>query len=376
MAASGGTQRNRLWCGRPALRRQHSRTNPPALGFHNPEWIIEGALRFLHAASTSTPVYIHVALTIPHGPSNAESLAKPNGLLITPLGLLDPAHAPSHVLSLDRSTILSRSACEGGTCIGKNARLAEALWIDECVGALLDGLAQRNASSTSLVFLASDHSGMSPRTGKGSVYDRGSRTMGILSWPSVVAPSQTTHALASNIDLLPTFVEAAMGSRHSQPQRAGRIDGLSLWGLATGEAWTAWRAALLLEVGYKRAVVTRTHKYIATRCPISLLDETCTTSHYGRTVAWDELEELHPSLYDADQLFDLISDAAERHSLLSNSTRARDETDECVKSLTVEMKHLLRGFLHGREHPFGEFQGGVLQAPPVPVPRSLPPPSP
>ena len=132
---------------------------PPALAFHNPEWIIEGALRSLHAASTSTPVYIHVALTIPHSPSNAESLAKPNGLLITPLGLLDPAHAPSHVLSLDRSTILSRSACEGGTCIGKNARLAEALWIDECVGALLDGLARRNASSTSLVFLASDHSG-------------------------------------------------------------------------------------------------------------------------------------------------------------------------------------------------------------------------
>ena len=206
---------------------------------------------------------------------------------------------------------------------------------------------------------------MSPRTGKGSVYDRGSRTMGILSWPSVVAPSQTTHALASNIDLLPTFVEAAMGSRHLQPQRAGRIDGLSLWGLALGEARTAWRAALLLEMGYQRAVVTRTHKYIATRCPISLLGETCATWHYpARPQLWDELVELHPSLYDADQLFDLISDAAERHSLLSNST-ARDQTDECVEDLTVEMKHLLRGFLHGREHPFGEFQAGVLQAPPM-----------
>ena len=31
-------------------------SSPPALAFHNPEWIIEGALRFLHAASTSTPV--------------------------------------------------------------------------------------------------------------------------------------------------------------------------------------------------------------------------------------------------------------------------------------------------------------------------------
>ena len=323
--ATGCGVADRLYDGNIATER-YSRT-PPALGFHNPEWIIEGALRFLHAASTTTPVYIHVALTIPHSPSNPESLAKPDGLLITPLGLLDAAHAPSHVLSLDRSTILSRSACEGGRCIGKTAQLAEALWIDECVGALLDGLARRNASSTSLVFLASDHSGRSPRTGKGSVYDRGSRTMGILSWPSVVAPSQTTHALASNIDLLPTFVEAAMGSRHLQPQRAGRIDGLSLWGLALGEARTAWRAALLLEMGYQRAVVTRTHKYIATRCPISLLGETCATWHYpARPQLWDELVELHPSLYDADQLFDLISDAAERHSLLSNSTRARDET--------------------------------------------------
>ena len=333
----------------------HNERVPPALAFHNPEWVIDGALRFLHAASTSTPVYMHVALTIPHGPSNTESLAKHDGLLITPLGLLDPADAPSHVISLDRSTILSR-ASTAPRATERRAR-AEALWIDECVGALLDGLAERNQSSTSLVWLASDHSGRKMMKGKGQVYDSGSRTMGILSWPSVVASSQSTHALASNIDLLPTFVEAAMGNRHSQPQRAGRIDGLSLWGLATGETSMAWRAAMLLEVGYVRAVVTRRHKYVATRCPSAHAN--CRVTHnYGPPASdpqWDTFEAMHPSLHDADELFDLIADAAERHSLLRNLTRAGNWTDECVGDLTVEMRHLLRGLLHGREHPFGEF---------------------
>ena len=119
----------------------------------------------------------------------------------------------------------------------------------------------------------------------------------------------------------------------------------------------AWRAAMLLEVGYVRAVVTRKQKEIATRCPSAHAN--CRVTHnYGPPASdpqWDTFEAMHPSLHDADELFDLIADAAERHSLLRNLTRAGNWTDECVGDLTVEMRRLLRGLLHGREHPFGEF---------------------
>ncbi|MCB1224165.1 MAG: sulfatase [Verrucomicrobiales bacterium] len=114
--------------------------------------------------------------------------------------------------------------------------------VDDSVGrvmALLDEL--KIADNTVLIF-SSDNGGVGGydregiatagnitdnaplRSGKGSLYEGGTRVPFIVRWPGVVKPGTTCGAPAIHVDLYPTFLEIA----HASPAKDQPLDGESL----------------------------------------------------------------------------------------------------------------------------------------------------
>lgn len=117
--------------------------------------------------------------------------------------------------------------------------------IDRTVGAVLTTLTQVGVQDETIVIFTSDngpwlnfgrHAGSAGpfREGKGTTFEGGVRVPFIIRWPGVVKPGTQTAALAANLDIVPTLVEACgvMG-----PKLA--IDGQSFLPLLKGEKSSA-----------------------------------------------------------------------------------------------------------------------------------------
>jgi N-sulfoglucosamine sulfohydrolase len=102
--------------------------------------------------------------------------------------------------------------------------------IDDAVGAMLAELERRKLRENTLVVFLSDNGAPFPRE-KGTLYDGGTRTPLILSWPRVIrAGSVYGRGLVSTIDLAPTLLDLA-GIRHP-----AAVQGRSFRGLLTAPA--------------------------------------------------------------------------------------------------------------------------------------------
>ncbi len=113
--------------------------------------------------------------------------------------------------------------------------------IDWSVGQIIGALREMGLEKNTLVVLTTDngpwlnygnHAGSTAglRQGKGVTFDGGNRVPCIMYWKGVIEPGRTCNALASNIDLLPTFAEIA-----GAPLPKRKIDGVSLTPLIKGE---------------------------------------------------------------------------------------------------------------------------------------------
>lgn len=112
--------------------------------------------------------------------------------------------------------------------------------LDENVGRILAGIAQRGLADNTLVIFASDNGGYvntnrglrvtdnSPlRSGKGSLYQGGIQVPLIVRLPGLTARGETCDEPVICTDFFPTIVELCAGGR-AQPAPAGPMDGLSL----------------------------------------------------------------------------------------------------------------------------------------------------
>lgn len=165
------------------------------------------AVRFIHdSAGKDKPFFLYLATSMPHTPLGASSEFK--GKFATPYA----------------------------------DTLAD---IDRTVGAVLKALADKGADKDTIVVFTSDngpwlnfgrHAGSAGpfREGKGTTFEGGVRVPFIVRWPGVVKPGSRTDALAANIDVVPTIVEAcaAKGPKNE-------IDGRSFLPLLKGEVATA-----------------------------------------------------------------------------------------------------------------------------------------
>ena len=118
-------------------------------------------------------------------------------------------------------------------------------WVEEVdwsTGRILDTLKQLDIDARTLVLFTSDNgpwlckgkdAGVAGplRGGKETCWEGGVREPTLVRWPGKIPPGTVCDAIASEIDVLPTFVKLAGGEAPTDR----KIDGLDLWPLLSGQ---------------------------------------------------------------------------------------------------------------------------------------------
>lgn len=315
----------------------HTLDMPAPLHHHNQDWVTDGAVKFIEA-NTDKPFFLHMALTIPHGPDPLLSMeADPS---ITPHGYLEeaPQVQPS------RQDVFQRVEQAG---LPRDA--APFTWIDDAVGAVIQALEEAGVGDHTIVFFASDHNEL----GKMTCYDLGCKTPAIIKWPDHISSGQVNDELVANIDITPTLL-AACGV---DVPVGYEVDGKNLFPmLGNGQPV---RDELLLEITYTKSIVSKDWKYIATRFPkavqatitpenrkmINQEGEMATFDPIAGTVAARYgVAERFPGYYDDDQLYQLTNDPDEQNNLAFNP-----EYTEQLETMRKDLGAVIKEFAH----PFG-----------------------
>ncbi|MCF7848654.1 MAG: sulfatase-like hydrolase/transferase [Kiritimatiellales bacterium] len=317
----------------------HTLDMPQPLHHHNQDWVTDGAVKFIEA-SKDGPFFMHMALTIPHGPDPLLSMeADPR---ITPHGYLDkaPRVQPS------RKDVFERVEKAG---LPREA--APYTWLDDAVGAVFQALEKAGIADNTIIFFASDHNEL----GKMTCYDLGCKTPAILWWPGHLPAGVVNDELVANIDIAPTLL-AACGVTSPADNAMDGIDLIPMLGKGGSV-----RDQLLLEITYTKGIVSKDWKYIATRFPKKVKamithENRKTINQEGVAVTYDPIagavaarygvSERFPGYYDDDQLYNLNSDADEVDNLATNP-----EYTKQMKEMRSTLKTMSRDF----PHVFGEF---------------------
>jgi arylsulfatase A-like enzyme len=316
---------------------------PEELQIHNPEWIVDGAIQFMRR-NQDNPFFLHIGLTIPHGPDNIESMrSDPRA---TPRGYLESAPR----VQPPREDVFKRVS-EAGLPVSR----AHITWLDDSVGALLSELERLGIRENTLVIFASDHSDY----GKMTCYERGVRTPGIVSWPAVLPEGRVEGSLTANVDWTPTILAAAQVTKGDEYI----IDGENLLPLLKGEVDSV-RDHLFLEICFTKGVVTEDWKYIATRFSNELQELITPENRHefnqeGLRMTIDpiagpvrsryNIHHKYPGYFDDDQLYHLATDPDERTNLVGV---------ERAHATLNQLRNWLREFQADKPHAFGEFGGG------------------
>jgi arylsulfatase A-like enzyme len=211
--------------------------------------------------------------------------------------------------------------------------LAAVAYLDHHIGALLDTLEEVGLAEDTLVAFTTDHGIAFPRA-KSTLYEPGLQTALVLRWPGHFPSGRVCRERIPNLDLLPTYCEAA-----GAPSPEG-IDGRSFWKLATGETGYTPREAVFAERNFhdnfdpQRSVTKGRFKYIRN------FAERRARSH-PKDMDWmREAPDLWRDFVDVgrplEQLFDLEADPHEMHNLAG--------APECSDRVG-EMRALLYGWM-------------------------------
>jgi arylsulfatase A-like enzyme len=143
---------------------------------------------FLDSAGTR-PFFLWVGFHDPHRPYRPGAIAHP--------------HAPAKVRVPPYLADTPETRADLGLYYDATARM------DADIGRILAELDRRQLRGRTLVIFLSDNGPPFPRE-KGTLYDSGTRTPLVLSWPGVIAAgSRFDRGLISTVDLTPTLLEVA-----------------------------------------------------------------------------------------------------------------------------------------------------------------------
>jgi N-acetylglucosamine-6-sulfatase len=166
--------------------------------------------------------------------------------------------------------------------------------LDENIGRLLDWLEQSGTATNTLLVYTSDngfHLGEHGFYDKRDAFETSIRVPLLAYAPGLIRPGLVLTQMVQNIDLAPTFLEAAGVSVPAEV----RFDGRSFWPLLLGRA-VPWRDHVLYEYHWERnfpatpttfAIRTDRYKYVYTH-----------------------------GVWDKDGFYDLATDLVERHNLI------------------------------------------------------------
>ncbi len=303
---------------------------------HNIEYTAKGALNFIDRAITrDQPFFLNVATTTIHGPDQVESLLEEPRLTAG-------GYSDEHLDCMPpRSTIYRR--IKEDPILDFNHITAGILWMDDCVGAIIERIRELGLEEDTIIIFSTDHG---PVGGKFTLYDPGIRIPFVMQWKGHLEAGLKNDGLSQNIDLAPTLFKLA----GVEPPETMQLDGKDLF------QENASREELYFEYGYQRAIKYGKWKYIAWRMPERMLEEMKTDEELFYGLQGKPLEEAKikpsvmtpciprfPHLFAPDQLYDLENDPDEVHNLV--------ELPE-YQSILAELKQRLQKYLDSFDNPF------------------------
>ena len=337
---------------------------PLSLAVHNLDWITEHALDFLDQAKDST-FYLYFATTIPHGPEEADRAWNADRTII-PYGRLDKAPDVLPAKETIPQRLIEAGLAKEGHIPSAKANI---LWLDDCLGAVLDKLEQNGQLDNTIILFFNDHG----QDAKGTIYQDG-----VLDHPSIVwkkggfPVGNVTNTLIQNIDFTPTLLDFAGVDIDDKG-----FDGVSFKRVLEGDT-TELHPSLYFEMGYTRGVLKNNFKYIALRYP-DKIENMSMEERKKRLDDWNHLLHLrgrkpnnidptkpfghlqiipgggdaeykatlrYKHYTDKDQLYDLSKDPTEQNNLFGKSG---------YEEIAKDLKKELSVYLNDLPGHFGEF---------------------
>ncbi len=335
------------------------------LNVHNQEWITKGALDFIEE-NHDQRFFLYIAPTINHGPVR-NNLSKSLGADHRYTG---EGYLPNPDFSFMPTRQEIRDEVRGA---GKQLISARETWIDYSMAALKNKLIQHGVAEDTLIILTSDHGEKALNVtpidwGKSSLNDLGMRVPLVMNWPNGISSEGRVYAeLVSQVDFVPTLLELAGVS--SLPTRP--VDGVSLVPVLNGSS-ASLRDEVFCEIGYARAVRSKTSKYIALRYTQEIYDKISNGDHWpnfntglpteprpyytNNSSLGYNVAKSNPGYFDDDQIYDLVNDPDEDQNIYESSPRK-----------AYELKKKLGTYLEkipGR--PFRNFSNAEIEFSPAP----------
>jgi len=274
------------------------------LAMHNQEWITQAARRFI-AENRARPFFLYMATTIPHGPHEAKRSWKGDPRVI-PTGRLDAAPDSQS----PRATIPKRlrdAGIESWNC-------ENVLWLDDAVNAVITELEQQGVKNNTIIVFLSDHG----TEAKGSVYARGTRTVGLIWRDGGFAVGPVANQAFALPDLAPTIL--------------------------------GWAGATFDEAAFDGKDFGPVLNLRTRRRPVPTNDPQAPYSHLTIVPGGADAEQVsinkHPAYFASDQLYDLSVDPHEQHNLAA---------DPAYADQLAEMQRLLRDYVETLPGHFAEF---------------------
>lgn len=183
--------------------------------------------------------------------------------------------------------------------------------LDEGLGQVMRILEERGIADDTILVFTTDHGLPVPRE-KTTLYDRGLGVFLIIRFPGVFRKGIRTDGLVSNIDVLPTLIEAAGG------EIPGEIEGRSFYPALVG-ANCSFSEMIFAEKTFHtsydpvRCVRTRQYKYIFNF--ESVRPENYCLDIYNKPVLLENFTNLDKSANRFDELYDIVNDPLELKNL-------------------------------------------------------------
>jgi len=260
-------------------------------------------------ASKDKPFFLMVGFNKPHRPftDTWPDLQKPENVCV-------PAYLA------DTPEVRGELACFYG----------EVSRMDAAVGQILDTLWECGLNENTLVIFTSDH-GIAMPLAKGTLYDPGIKIPLIVAWNGRVRGSQRSTVLTSNVDLLPTILDA-IGESERIPQG---LDGHSLWPCVEHGMDVAHQYIFAEQTWHDfyepmRAIRSKQYKLIRNFQPGTGLQIAADILHSPTVNVMRETLRDWPR--PEIEFYDLIQDPDERHNLAGGS-----DTLEIERVLTREL---------------------------------------
>lgn len=216
--------------------------------------------------------------------------------------------------------------------------------VDQGVARILKALEESGEADNTIVLFTADH-GLPFARAKGTVYDPGIQVACLARWPGIIPPGTVTEDLSSNIDVMPTLLQAA---RVPIPDS---VQGISHLGRLCGDSSAVPTAgAVFAEKTYHehydpiRCLRTHRYKYIRNfaRRPMLVLPSDVYNSPSRQSMINDESLWNHRPI---EELYDLITDPGEQRNLADDLewvdvlADARDQLRQWMERTDDPLRH-------------------------------------